>query len=562
MTTPAQRVQTLRLSASDEELRARFRELRSLQDVADLLEVSPDDLTWHLWNRPVALRYHRFEVPKRRGGHRQISAPSHGLKILQAKLAQVLMAVYAPKAFVHGFARGRGIKSNAAPHVAKRFVLNIDLQDFFPSIHFGRVRGLLMKWPYLLPGPAATTIAQLCFAGDRGLPQGAPSSPVVSNMVCARLDSRLARLAHRCGCYYSRYADDLTISSDSRTFPSPLAQTNNRIVELGTPLESEITANGFAINPAKIRLASGYERQSVTGLVVNKKINVERRYIRQVRAMLHALHRYGEALAEAEFRRKWDTKHRPFNTEPVFVEVLLGKLRHIGAMRGIHDRLYARLVDRARQLDARFMRLPTIDDTVLVIERDGEAAIGDGEYSQGSGFAAKGLGFITAAHVILGADRRPLRHMLAMRATLPGSAVPIELVHWDAATDCAVARMPLRGLVGLPVAPPNSVEERDEVIVLGFPRWAPGQPLHTTLARVTGTTVVENQRRWVIDQTIHPGASGGPVLDRFGRLVGIAVKGDATGQALNAFVPIGAVFNSAAVHGIDLSMRTRFRTSD
>jgi RNA-directed DNA polymerase len=174
------------LQATDDELRAKFAALHSRGDVADLLEVSVKRLAFHLYKVPATKRYATFEVPKRSGGRRTISAPISALKILQRKLAHVFSLIYEPKAATHGFVPARSIVTNAQRHIKAKFVLNVDLKDLFPSINFGRVRGLLMAVPYGLYHGCATILAQLC-CNDNALPQGAPTSPAVSNMICARL---------------------------------------------------------------------------------------------------------------------------------------------------------------------------------------------------------------------------------------------------------------------------------------------------------------------------------------------------------------------------------------
>src|SRR5207302_1692057 len=145
----------------------------------------------------------------------RISAPTSSIKIIQKRLNQVLQAVYKPKAPVHGFARDRGIVSNADRHINKKVILNIDLEDFFPTIHFGRVKGVLKAPPYSLPNEVAQTLGNIC-CYKRALPQGAPTSPVVSNMVCVSLDSGLRHLAEEHACTYTRYADDITFSTTRR----------------------------------------------------------------------------------------------------------------------------------------------------------------------------------------------------------------------------------------------------------------------------------------------------------------------------------------------------------
>ena len=184
------------LRRADSEIRLRFRSLESLADVANLLEIPPRYLRDILYRRGDRTQYRRFEIRKRSGGVRAIAAPPAALAVLQSKLNHALQLAYRQKRSAHGFIRGRSILTNADPHVGKRWVLNVDIKDFFPSINFGRVRGVLMARPYSMPAKAATIIAQLC-TDDNQLPQGAPTSPILSNLVCAKLDGDLEALAKR-----------------------------------------------------------------------------------------------------------------------------------------------------------------------------------------------------------------------------------------------------------------------------------------------------------------------------------------------------------------------------
>jgi RNA-directed DNA polymerase len=210
-----------------DKLKQRFLDLKDERDVAELLEVPYHRLKYHISIVPESDRYVDFSIPKKSGKMRIISAPSTALKILQRKLSQVLYSVYEPKSSVHGFVPARSILTNAKQHVRKRFILNIDLKDFFHSIHFGRVQGIFMKPPYNLPKEVAVVLAKIC-CYDGKLPQGAPTSPIVTNMICARMDSELRRLAREFKCtYYTRYADDITFSTTLKTFPNSLAYIEN-----------------------------------------------------------------------------------------------------------------------------------------------------------------------------------------------------------------------------------------------------------------------------------------------------------------------------------------------
>src|SRR5581483_7175816 len=189
----------------------------SLTDIAHLVGFKPSALSFVLYKKQAGSNYRKFEIPKRYGGTRQISAPTDELKLIQRRLANVLQNcvddISAKNSFrdaiAHGFKRKRSIITNAKRHRRRRHVFNIDLKDFFGTINFGRVRGYFIKDKHFaLHEKVATVLAQIiCF--ENGLPQGSPCSPVVSNLIGHVLDIHLAGLAARWGCTYTRYADDL-----------------------------------------------------------------------------------------------------------------------------------------------------------------------------------------------------------------------------------------------------------------------------------------------------------------------------------------------------------------
>ncbi len=205
----------------------------------------------------------------------------------------------------HGFKRGRSIRTNAKRHQNRRYVFNVDLEDFFGSINFGRVRGFFIKdRNFHLDSKVATIFAQIaCF--NQKLPQGSPCSPVISNLIGHILDIHLTRLASRSGCIYSRYADDLTFSTNKREFPQRIAiqnDENNHLWIPGPDLLRLVSLSGFALNNKKTRMQYRSSRQQVTGLVVNKKVNIRREYRHNVRAMAHHLFTKGSFFVPAVAR--------------------------------------------------------------------------------------------------------------------------------------------------------------------------------------------------------------------------------------------------------------------
>lgn len=337
------------------EARARFFDLKSPRDFALLLDVPYSLLVWHVSRADRPEQYKSFDIPKRYGGFRRINAPATPLKIIQWKLNFVLSCVYEPRSCVHGFAAGRSIKSNAEIHKNQKYVLNVDLLDFFPSINFGRVRGLFIAPPYNFDPKVATVLARICTHNNE-LPQGAPTSPIISNLISSKMDRELQRLSNSRKARYSRYADDLSFSTSEKTFPAALAtiDAGTGKVSVGQRLKEVVESNGFNINEQKIRLQLRNSRQVVTGLIVNVRPNVKRKFVRQIRAMLHAWKKHGLDAAEAEFLAKFNVKHRnPIKQPPKFREVLKGKLSFLRMVRGKDDNVYKFYRNRFKELKKR-----------------------------------------------------------------------------------------------------------------------------------------------------------------------------------------------------------------
>lgn len=329
------------ISTPPSELYDAFLLLKSRRDLAKILDYRYSALVYQIYKIPDNQKYEIFEISKKTGGTRTIASPSPALKHIQRRLAYILQNIYKPKPIVYGFIEGRNVVDNAQRHKKKKWVLNIDLDDFFPSINFGRVRGLFLKKPYYLPESVATLLAKIC-CFDNKLPQGAPTSPVISNMICAKMDSELQELAWVCRCYYTRYADDITFSTTLSDFPIQIAKVHSLLdVELGRELEEIITFNGFSINSNKTRAFSHKQRQEVTGLTVNKHPNVRRKYIMQIRAMLYAWEKYGIQSAEAVHNQLYRPKHRnPKRDLPSFKKVVKGKIEYLGMVKGKDNRIY------------------------------------------------------------------------------------------------------------------------------------------------------------------------------------------------------------------------------
>lgn len=265
-------------------------------ELAEALGISVPRLRWLAFHTEVATRTHyvQFSVPKKSGGTRTLSAPHRSLAEVQRWVLREVVAKLAAEAPAHGFVAGRSIVSNAAPHCRKAVVVNLDLEAFFPSIGFPRVKRVFERAGY--SPSVATVLALLCTecprrsvvydgatyhvaTGPRGLPQGACTSPGLSNQVARRLDRRLGGLAAKLGLTYTRYADDITFSGDDAL--------EGRVGYLLARVRHIAADEGFAVNESKTRVLRPGTAQTVTGLVVNDRPGVRRGEVRKLRAILH-----------------------------------------------------------------------------------------------------------------------------------------------------------------------------------------------------------------------------------------------------------------------------------
>ncbi len=276
----------------------------TIADLAAAMEMTVGQLRFLAFDRKTSTvsHYVRFKIAKKTGGERLISAPLPKMKAAQHWILDRILEKVPMHAAAHGFRRGRSIVTNATPHVGTDVVINLDLKDFFPSISYRRVKGVFQSLGY---GEAiATILALICTeatteeieldgrtyfvaTSDRHLPQGAPTSPAITNLLCRRLDKRLANMALAQGFAYTRYADDLTFSASG--------DATRQICNILKHTQNIVTHEGLTVHPDKTRVLRKSQQQEVTGIVVNEKLTIDRATLKKFRATLHQIDKDGLA---------------------------------------------------------------------------------------------------------------------------------------------------------------------------------------------------------------------------------------------------------------------------
>lgn len=295
-------------------------------------------------------RYRVFYIPKKSGGKREICAPTSKLEAYLWPVDLILKSLYEPKSCVMGFTYGRSIVDNAKAHLGQNYILNLDLKDFFPSIKQARVWKRLQLAPFNFPMDVASVMAGLCSikkeyedgTKEYILPQGAPTSPVLTNIVCERLDHRLLGVAKRFNLRYTRYADDMTFSS------------MHSVLNIGGEAYQEIIKvieeQGFIVNQEKTRLQKLGARQEVTGLILSEKVNTPRSYVRSLDQILYVWEKFGYEKAYARLLQEDSKKTYHKKSVPTLENVISGKLDYLKMVKGAKDKVYIKYASQFDKL--------------------------------------------------------------------------------------------------------------------------------------------------------------------------------------------------------------------
>lgn len=520
------------------------------------------------------LSYRGFFLKKRSGGFREIYEPNRILKGYQHKLLQYLFSIEPrSKVCVHGFVKRRSIMTNALAHLSggnPTFLLNLDLKNFFPSITFFRVRGVFQKSPFNFSFELSTVLAQICtFNGQ--LPQGAPTSPYIANLVCRGLDRDLMALAKRQRANYTRYADDITFSfsiRDSNRLPRSLCIYDGGLTSLGEELLQIIRKHTFEVNESKTRIASRFRRQEVTGITINTSPNVQRLFIDRIRGALHAWEFHGYIAAESRwvemislansddtFNHVWGRQTRE-GKKPKLSNVIWGRLLYLKMIRGTRDALYTKLAEKYNNLLLRdkcigptlpisceVKDLNDVKHAVFIVEIIGEVNVPDSTdttpiFARATAFAYRSKNIlITCDHIFTHhEDNNGIPFNVEFESVNKNVEIKVKtqnlkewhaiLLHRDQNRDIAVLKL-IGNTDGLRYFAKKEIDPKQHhlCILTGYPNWNHGR--NVDLQQTSITNVFPRAGLWRIDiaTLIRKGNSGGPLIDKSCHLLGIAQEG-------------------------------------
>ncbi len=540
--------------------------IRDRNDLAEALQISFKKLAF-LVGAPPFLKYTKFLIPKRSDGFRIIEAPKVDLKIAQKRLYKFLEPYYSPLPCVHGFVSDRSILTGVASHLVRgdrhhgikkktRFYFALDIEDFFPSITSQRIYGLLVGKRIRSMEDVAFDIAKLCI-GERGLAQGSPVSPLISNMICLNMDRSIMAFAKSHGLFYTRYADDITLSTSNRKmFFEIFGKGPEGIVptELERAIAQHKGRESFRINEKKIRCLMPEQRQLITGIVVNEKMNVRREYYRTLRSCLHTWNKEGKERAAVKYYKKAVLEGGLLNS---FEARIKGKLEYYrNVVSENHERctpleklgsMFNRCCEESR------FSIHKPEDSIFNITAYPICEASDNAPEEGVAFYLDGVGIVTARHVFdkFAMDGVPLKVALISIATNEKLElkVPVSSRDVEKRYDCvkieiddqllarsfsAVAPMRLADLSiePFPVLANDVLTAFDVELVADADQGVRGYGCTEVSVTCMAPSSPNQYGRMAQVQgaEFYKGMSGGPVINRQGDVVGIVKSGVTRGS--------------------------------
>lgn len=482
-------------------------EFLNTSSLAQHLGYTKDSLLKFLYSG--GLPYRTFSIPKKDGTPRIIHAPKRKLLYIQKKIARLLGLLYRPKSAVHGYVKGRGILSNATNHAGRCVVINVDIKDFFPSITFARIFGALKSEPYNIPSDVAAVLSHTC-CRNGALPIGSPCSPILANIIASHLDSKLLKVASKFGLYYTRYADDLTLSSKNKRI-SPQLISFDQTAQWSGDIIDAILTSGFNINAKKIRIQHKHQRQEVTGLTVNAFPNKNRAYVDKIRGALKSWETYGYKSANERYQTLKST------TQDIDVYIN-GCLAHLADIRGKEDPLFCNLMLRLTSLTGQNYHCHRskldrfLDSLLIVYDHTG--------LEVGTAFLLYGYGIVTCLHVAEHAvfishwNQPRTKHLTTIKEALELK----DLAILEASTFNLSKRTHLR-------VSNSSHKPGEQYHFGGFPNHNGIDNPNVYNGNITNITQLFQLDYYKLPTNIYGGASGAPLVDSEYTVFGVIVRG-------------------------------------
>lgn len=523
-----------------------FKNIETKDDLLYVLNVSSRKYDYLIYQKKNL--YTSFYINKKQGGFRKILSPCYDLKRIQKELNVVLRNNYEfNNVTIQGFVKYHSIKTNAIVHKGANYIVNIDLKNFFDNIHFGRVRGMFMSPPFSFSDYIATNLAKVtCY--EKKLPQGAPTSPTISNIICYRMDRKLAHLCNKYNCRYTRYADDITISTKMLYLPKEIAKFRDKQVILSNNITDIIKSEGFIINNDKLRISPNFDRQEVTGLIVNKKINIQKVYIKKLRALLNNISKYGFYLVGCKYFEKTlnDCSNIRF-VEHKFINVIKGKIEFLKMIRGIDDYVYIKYASLFNELIG-YDYFDTDYGLTMkeFIEKRVYPLISYDEMVQGTCFMADEIGMVTSTHVLISPQsfidenkykETELKDKFNF-CTVGGKPFYIlnhynrkyiinpEITREQINTDILFYNcIPSKKRFKINMAYEPKIGETVYLAGYGEFKDFKTSSINYIEGSVTGYTMFFKRKVWCINSKIYHGMSGGPVLNSNREVIGIIYAG-------------------------------------
>lgn len=456
-------------------------------------------------------KYTTFEISKRNGKFRNISSPNINLKRIQTQIKLILEEFFRPYSVVHGFVYKKNILSNAKKHLNAKWILNLDIENFFETINFGRILGLLLAKPYAFDRKVATLIAQLTTYKNT-LPQGSPASPIISNLICNKMDRDFITFCKNRKLIYTRYADDITISSQKRKHMILNSSLEDELLE---DIKSIIIQNGFKINSEKIHFSYGKDGGIVTGLRVNERVNIPRKTIRSLRGLYHNILTNGYQIANEKYNQKYKNLNRTPKENKDLINHINGHLNFIFMIKGQFDEVYSNYYHKFKtelKLDIKSPSPKSVWNYIFIMESEST-------HQQGTAFKLKKYGIISCDHVFDSKSKIFHKNNFSKKYDL-------ELIKKNNRIDLAIVNAQELNLeAGLEVNFDFHFKTGSKLRLLGFPNYRIGDSGMDKQITIVGKRIVSGVERILVDSGIVAGNSGGPILDMNGSVVGIAVTG-------------------------------------